>query len=623
MRRKSRTSLEAKLCLLTVGLLFAVLLGVGHFALKQQEMVLVEQERSAFEALAKAVAFASEPVVAGKDDAVGQKIVDYFKQSDLEMEFIVISDQSGRSLFAYSRGVSPRVSRKFLIEQTRRVARYLTGYASAENVYRTTVPVRVSKDKWGTVAVGFSMGGVNASIDELQTSVLLIFAVALIVGILGSVAMARGVSMQPRRLIESAKAVAAGDLTRRVAETSTDEVGELSMAFNVMVKALHESQERLIERANTDSLTDLYNHRYFQERLGREISRAERYGHVLSVLMLDIDHFKAFNDRHGHPNGDRAIREIATILKAEVRDIDVVARYGGEEFAVVLPETGMQEAFAAAERLRVAVQRHCFYGKDGETVPMTISLGAAQYPIHSAEREGLIMAADMALYRAKSTGRNMTCRFEQELQDNPASDPYKVYVLLRATDIGTVEALADAIDSKHHFTIGHGKLIARQAANLAHEIGMTEDECESVRMASLLRDIGQLALPDSILTKNEELSPDDRELLASHPALGHAIVQKSPRLKTMLPGILHHHENYDGTGYPFGLKGEEIPKVARVIAIVDAYYAMTANRPHREKMTLAEARAELQKGSGKQFDSEIVNKFIAMLDTEEGEVLAA
>lgn len=623
MRRKSRTSLEAKLCLMTIGLLFAVLLGVGHFALKQQESVLVEQERIAFEALAKAVAFASEPVVAGQDNTVGKKIVDYFQKSDLDMEYIVISDQSGRSLFAYSRGISHRASRKFLVEQTRKVARYLTGYVAGENVYRTSVPVRVAKDKWGTVSIGFSMASVNASIDELQTNIMLIFALALIVGILGSVALARGVTIQLRSLIESAKVVAAGDLTHRVVESSTDEVGELSVAFNVMVKALHESQERLIERANTDSLTDLYNHRYFQERLAGEISRAERYGHVVSVLMIDIDHFKAFNDRHGHPNGDRALRDIAAIMKAEVRDIDVVARYGGEEFSVVLPETGLQDAVAAAERLRVAVQRHCFHGAEGETVPMTISVGVAQYPIHSAEREGLIMAADMALYRAKSTGRNMSCRFEQELHDNPASDPYKVYVLLRATDIGTVEALADAIDSKHHFTIGHGKLIARQAAKLANAIGMTEDECESVRMASLLRDIGQLALPDNILTKHESLSSEDRELLASHPALGHAIVQKSAKLKSMLPGILHHHENYDGTGYPFGLKGEEIPKVARVISVVDAYYAMTSDRPHREKMTSAEARAEMLKCSGKQFDGDILGKFLAMLDAEESQELAA
>ncbi|MDO8683444.1 MAG: diguanylate cyclase [Armatimonadota bacterium] len=623
MFRKSKTSLEAKLCLLTMGLLFAVLLGVGHFAMSQQKKALVDQQRTAFQALARAIALAAEPVVSTNDSSVGQKIIDQLNQTDLDVEYIVVSDNSGNPILAHSRS-APHVDKKLFAGQARKLAGYVTGYSGGvENVYRTELPVRVSKDKWGTVAIGFSLGDVNRSIDELETSILLVFALALIVGILGSIMLARGISGQLRQLIATARDVAKGDLTGSVPESSSDEIGELSKTFNIMLRAIRDSHERLTQRANTDSLTDLHNHRYFQERLAVEISRASRYHHNLSVLMIDIDHFKNFNDRYGHPFGDRVLREIAQIMKAEMRDMDVIARYGGEEFAVILPETGIDDAYAAGERLRTAVQRHCFYGAENETVPMTISVGAGQYPSHSLEREGLIMAADMALYRAKSTGRNKTCRYEQELQDNPAADPYRVHVLLRATDLRTVEALSSAIDSKHRFPLGHGKIVANKAAKLGAAVGMTEEECDSARIAGLLRDIGQLALPDGIVTKPEPLSAEDREILASHPSLGHSIVQKSPGLKSMLPGILHHHESFDGSGYPFGLAGEDIPLVARVIAVVDSYCAMITDRPHRPKMEPAVARAVLANDDGHQFDSVIVKAFLKLLDEEVAEDMAA
>ncbi|MDO8587412.1 MAG: diguanylate cyclase [Armatimonadota bacterium] len=624
MHKKHRTSLEAKLCVMTIGLLFAVLLGVGHYAMGQQKAALLEQQRQAFEALARAVAVASEPVVSHNGASVGQRILDDLNDTALDIEYIVVSDETGKPLLARSQRSEHHPARAPLVQKARRIAGFVTGYEDVvNNVYRTTLPIRMASGRSGLVSVGFSLNRVNSAIEEMQTNILVVFAVAFLVGIVGALLLARSISRQLRKLIETARAVAHGDLSRTVSEDSGDEVGELSHAFNCMMSALRESQEKLIQRANTDSLTDLYNHRYFQERLTAELSRAARYKHVLSILMIDIDHFKNFNDWHGHPSGDKALRELAKIMKAEVRDMDVVARYGGEEFSVILPETDVEDAFAAGERLRLAVQRHCFYGKDQETVPLTISVGVGQYPLHSIEREGLIMAADMALYRAKSTGRNKTCRFEQQLRDNPAGDPYRVHVLLRATDIRTVEALASAIDAKHHFMTGHGKAVASHAAKLAEALGMPTEECDSVRLASLLRDIGQLALPDGILVKPEPLTPEDREIVSSHPTLGHAIVEKSPGMKSMLPGILHHHENYDGSGYPFGLAGEEIPLVARVIAVVDAYCSMTADRPHRAKLTPEAAMAELERCTGKQFDPEVVKAFVTILKAEDPNQLAA
>jgi diguanylate cyclase (GGDEF)-like protein len=624
MRNRRRTTLEAKLCLLTMALMFAVLLGVGHYSMSQQRKVLVEQQHEAFDGLARAIVLVSEPIVATGDSSIGQRVLASLNKADLKVDYILVSDGAGKPIFAQSRRVSAERGRFAFAKRARQIAGYVTGYdASDESIYRTSLPIQISQGRWGTVAVGFSMDSVNRSIDELQSKVLLVFTLAFLIGIAGAVVMARSISGQLKKLIEAAGAVAGGDLSRGVPEDSGDEVGDLCRGFNTMVHALRDSRDKLVERANTDSLTDLYNHRYFQERLAAEISRASRYKHVLSVLMVDIDHFKALNDQHGHPSGDRALREIAGIMRSVMRDMDVVARYGGEEFSIILPETAADEAFAAAERIRTAVQKHCFYGKDGETVPLTVSVGAAQYPAHSMEREGLIMAADMALYRAKSTGRNRTCRFEQELKDNPAGDPYNVHVLLRATDLRTVESIAAAIDAKHRFAPGHGIVVADQAARLANALGMSREEVDSVRIASLLRDVGQLGLPDSMLAKRESLSSEDREAVSSHPTLGHTIVQKSPGLKSMLPGILHHHENYDGTGYPFGLAGDDIPLVARVIAVADAYYSMISDRPHRDRLDEGSARAELKRCSCHQFDPVVVDVFLKLMDEQARGGLAA
>ena len=610
---KRRTSLEARLCVLSMGLLLAVMLLAGTYAVKQQEASLVGQQRATFETMARAIAQASEPALVSQSATTGERVMQQIRAAKLDFEYVIVRDGSGKSILADSPRLAGAVAGGSALGRTEALATRLSRGSIAENIYRIVVPIRIGERTWGSVAVGFSMANVRRSVDEFRSKILCVFAAAFIIASLFTIGLARGVSSQVKRLTKVAKAVTSGDMNCVAPEGSTDEVGELAHSFNAMIQSLRESQERLIKRANTDSLTDLYNHRYFQERLAAEISRSQRYEHPLSVLMIDIDKFKNFNDRQGHPSGDRALNEIAKVMKGEVRDMDVVARYGGEEFAVILPETDLDEATAAAERIRIAAQRRCFYGKDGETAPLTVSVGVAQYPIHSTEREGLIMAADMALYRAKQSGRNRTCPFEQELRANPAGDPYKVYVLLRATDLGTIEALSSAIDSKHRFAMGHGKKVSTDAVALANAMGLSEEECESVRLASLLRDIGQLGLPDELVGKPEPLSAEDREMLAAHPSLGHAIIQKAPRLKSMLPGILHHHECYDGSGYPFGLKSDDIPLVARIIAVVDAYWAMTADRPHRQKLSPEEAGAELLRQAGTQFDPNVVNKYLELI----------
>jgi len=189
--------------------------------------------------------------------------------------------------------------------------------------------------------------------------------------------------------------------------------------------------------------------------------------------------------------------------------------------------------------------------------------------------------------------------------------------------MGTIEAMAAAIDAKSRRPPGFSKELVAHAVALAQQLGMSEDEQNDVRIATLLHDIGKLGISEDILNKEEPLAEEDLAVIHSHPMLGHAIIQKSPHLKSMLPGILSHHECWDGSGYPEGLAGENIPRIARIIAVVDAYYAVISHRPHCSRMTPAEAAAEIQRLSGKQFDPTVVEAFIGMLGMEQPDLREA
>lgn len=413
-------------------------------------------------------------------------------------------------------------------------------------------------------------------------------------------------------LAEKLRMVAAGDYTARADADTPDEFGDIGRAFNAMVSSLARARDLLMERANTDSVTGLANHRYFQERLAVEFSRAARYGSPLSLLMIDIDHFKLFNDMNGHPAGDHALREIARVISEQVRDVDVAARYGGEEFAIILPETTADQAQVLGERIRQAVCERVFHQTNAQCRTLTLSVGVAEFPSHCSDKASLLRAADGALYEAKMKGRNVVSTFRGECGGDPKPDPHKLYVLLHATDLTTVEAIAAAIDAKHGYPSGHSVAIARLASELGDKLGLNQEERTSLYVAALLRDIGQIAIPDSVLEKSDRLSPEEMELVEKHPVLGHAIVQKSPYMSAMLPAILHHHEHFDGTGYPDGLAGERIPLAARIISAVDAYQSMTVDRPYRTKLDPAAAQAEMQRLAGSQFDPDVVS---ALLET--------
>ena len=618
---KRRSSLESRLCLLVMGLLFALLLAVGHVQMTGQREALMEEKTEKFESLSKVLALAYTPMTRKADWVLYREFTRRFMDTDKDIAYVIITDSHGKVLFADSRELTPHLYRNCIGEQADRIMGLIGGLGgSTPETMRVNVPALVDGRR-GMITVAFGSRSLASAAEIMQTRLLCTFALAFLAGLLGSILLAKAITCPLKKLITAARAVEAGDLTVSVQVASRDEIGELADSFNKMVAAQKQSTEKLIERANMDSLTGLYNHRYFQERVRSEIKRAERYDRPMAVIMMDIDHFKNLNDTHGHPVGDAVLQELAAVLYDEARrDIDIITRYGGEEFAVVLPETELEGARAVAERIRLGVQRHVFEGKDGETIPVTVSLGIAQYPIHSAEPEGLIMAADLAMYQSKSMGRNMTTAFSRDIKSDKGNDPYKLYLLLHATDMSTIEAMAAAVDAKSQRPPGFSKELVAHSVALAQQLGMSEDEQNDVRIATLLHDIGKLGISEAILGKKDELTGEELAVIRTHPVLGHAIIQKSPHLKSMVPGILSHHEWWDGNGYPEGLAGEKIPRIARIISVVDAYYAMISKRPHRNRMTAEEAAAEVQRYSGTQFDPEVVDTFIGMLGLEQSEL---
>ena len=366
------------------------------------------------------------------------------------------------------------------------------------------------------------------------------------------------------------------------------------------------------ERANTDELTGLYNHRYFHERLGKEIARCSRFGDIFSLIFLDMDQFKNYNDVQGHLFGDKVLQKLGNIIKQTIRVIDIGCRYGGDEFAVLLPETSLEGASKVAERIRKSIEADT--GMKG--IPQTVSIGIASWPTDGLMRDEIISSADAALYHAKQMGGNrVSLACEVALSDILRLEKAQESNSKRAI-LSTIYALAATVDAKDHYTYGHSKKVCMYAVDIAKEIGYSDENIDRVRAAALLHDIGKIGIPDYILKKRETLTEDEWQLVHAHPNLGVSILKHVESLNGCLAGVQYHHERYDGTGYPAGLKGENIPLDARILAVADSYDAMTSERPYRKKSSPEEAMTELLYCSGTQFDPAIVNAFLKLMKDE-------
>jgi two-component system cell cycle response regulator len=362
-----------------------------------------------------------------------------------------------------------------------------------------------------------------------------------------------------------------------------------------------------IEDANhTDPLTGLINRRAFEELLELELERALRAGRPMSVVVGDIDGFRQVNDQHGHEAGDEALRSVARNALKWKRRIDVAARVAGEEFALLLPETDERGAFILAERLRRATHRSFAESAVG----VKFSFGVATAPGHGTDSVGLLRAADQAVAAAKDLGGDRTVIYSDEVaraldEDSRAGSELQ---------LATVIALAEALDIRDTGTGQHSHTVARYAEMMARELGLDEERVERVRLAGVLHDIGKIGISDRVLTKPGPLDHTEWQEMHTHPEIGARLLSR-PEFADLREWILAHHERPDGLGYPYALTDDQIPLEARILAVADAYEAMTADRCYRAALGEAAARAELEGAAGTQFDATVVAALLRALDT--------
>ena len=377
---------------------------------------------------------------------------------------------------------------------------------------------------------------------------------------------------------------------------------------------LRAANARLAELAVTDPMTGLYNNRHFQQRLREEMTRAIRHGTPLALIMMDIDNFKHYNDTFGHPEGDELLTRLAGILRETVREGDVVCRYGGEEFAIILPQTDAQEAFLVADRVRNAVEECPFPGREQQPHgKVTLSAGIAVYPVNASTVGELIKRADEALYKAKQQDKN-TVHFYysmvEELRDKIARGEIPL--------LNTLQTLVTVINAKDRYTYGHSERVVRYATALAQRLGLSKHEVALIRYAALVHDIGKIEISRDILNKCGPLDPQEREIIRQHPGFGAGIISSIADLKDIVPMVLHHHERFDGAGYPGGIHDGEIPMGARILALADSYDAMRSNRPYRPAMSSDEALEEIRRCAGSQFEPNAAEMFIEVIQELEG-----
>ena len=367
------------------------------------------------------------------------------------------------------------------------------------------------------------------------------------------------------------------------------------IAISLYQRSIHRTFEAM-ELALTDPLSGLGNHRHFQQELDRLLGEAEGGGAPLTLCLFDVDDFKGINDEYGHPVGDRILALVGPCL----RDAGAGFRLGGDEFAVLLRGVPEDEAMAVAERTVARIGRL----RTERGLMLSVSAGLATYPSKGLARADLVRAADCALYTAKSDGKAAVRMYRHGVLDLAArrrGEDGDRRARLRAA-----VSLAGAIDVRDAYTGTHSQAVGELAARIGDCLGLTAEDVELLRIAGLLHDLGKVAVPEHILSKPGPLTETEHEAIALHPLVGYRMLS-SLRIEPVASWVLHHHERYDGGGYPEGLSGEAIPIGSRILLVADAYEAMTTDRLYSTTRSTDEALAEIKRCSGTQFDPLVVD----------------
>ncbi|MFH1355467.1 MAG: HD domain-containing phosphohydrolase [Candidatus Omnitrophota bacterium] len=375
-----------------------------------------------------------------------------------------------------------------------------------------------------------------------------------------------------------------------------------------------------------DNLTGVYNYQYVMERLPAEIYRAKRYGASFSMALIDIDYFKSINDNYGYQVGDVLLADFAHFIKRLLRKSDILARYSGEEFIILMPYADKLDCLYLANRLIAKISAHTFRIK-GMRIKVKMSVGAATLSDDSGcnSRDKLLNAVDKALQRAKEGGGNIALSFsdlysKKRLPAHKMNTYEEIHALKRKLKklsdsvdqvvLESIYAFSKSLEARDDYTAEHAEDMVSLVLKLGNELGLSKEMLDSLEKGAMLHDIGKIGISDAILRKKSKLTQHEYRIIKTHPKIGAEIIRAIHFLKDVVPIVLHHHERWDGKGYPSGLKEREIPILARIVSITDAYQALTSDRPYRKAYSKKEAFKILRAEANQYFDKDLVDTLI-------------
>lgn len=378
----------------------------------------------------------------------------------------------------------------------------------------------------------------------------------------------------------------------------------LFAVFRAAQRRISRQQAQLLETERLDPLTGLFNHGAVVGMLAERLEAVRAADRRLGLALVDIDNFRLLNDTHGHAAGDEALVRVAQLVSAEANDGSYVARYGPDEFLLVMADAGVDEMLSAAARIRTALAAMTLRFGDSEPLPISVSVGICLYPEHAGSVTELLTAGASAVREARASGGDGVRVAHLAEEAGHTSGSFDV-----------LQGLVIAVDTKDRYTKRHSEDVARYAVFLAKQIGLDADQLPTIHIAGLLHDVGKIGIPDTLLRKPSSLTAQEYEIFKQHVALGDSIVRDVPDVDLVRSGIRHHHERWDGRGYLEGLEGEEIPVLARILAVADAFSAMTTSRPYRRALSLEEALKRLGDAAGTQLQEDLVVAFIQGIET--------